>query len=51
MLEASDRSFSAIILKINEYMKKHNKNNIVELYKMIDHDGNSFIDKKVLNII
>jgi len=51
VLEASDRSFSAIILKINEYMKKHNKNNIVELYKMIDHDGNSFIDKKVLNII
>jgi len=42
------RKLSEIVAKINEYMKLKNKRTIVEFFKLLDKDGNSFLDKDVM---
>lgn len=47
LLDDSDRTIEQIVAKIREYMKKHGKSNYVQLFKMVDQDGNSSIELKV----
>lgn len=44
----TNRSLKEIVVKINEYMSKTNKRTIVEVFKMFDKDGNSFMEKQVI---
>ena len=41
------RKLTDIVSKIQEYMKTKNKRTIVEFFKIIDRDGNSYLDREV----
>lgn len=47
MLPSSNRPLTEIVAKMNEFMIKSNRRTVVELFKLFDRSGNTFVEKNV----